>query len=84
MPSVRFKIEMLAADQDASADLLEGEDREVCSEEVLNNAEPRCLVGLLDQEADNFRLILALPLRGKIFAIFHEHLPPDQRRPSKS
>ena len=62
-PSVRFQVEMLAAAQDASADLLEGEDREVCSKEVIINGEPRCLVGLIDQETEIFRPILPLPVR---------------------
>ena len=33
--SVRFKIEVLAVTQDVSADLLEGDYREVCSKEVI-------------------------------------------------
>ena len=80
-PSVRFKVEMLVAVQDAAADLLGGENWEVCNKGFVTNREPQSLVGLMDQETENFIPLVSLSVQSTVFAKLHD---PLQTRPEKT
>ena len=47
---------------------------EVCSKEVIVNGESCSLVEQMDQKTENDRPVIPLPVRGVIFAMFHDPL----------